>query len=129
VDDCGYSGDPGLPEECQLSFTDSLPPYEIVEPILIDEFGGVPVSDIARERLADAIGEAVNNPTNQVYIIEYFPQSTSDFDIREKIERIRRYIADELKFDIRRVTIVTSKGTDLNTKIYRILPGAENPTP
>ena len=96
---------------------------------VIDEFGDVPVSDIARERLADAIREGVHNPTNQLYIIEYFPPWTSEFDIREKIERVRRYIADELKFDISHVTIVTAEGEALNTKIYRLPPGAESPKP
>lgn len=118
----------GLPHGCVNSATESLS-VETVDPILIDEFPGENVSEIDWDRLADAVREGVNNPTNQLYIIEYFPPWTSDFDIREKIERIRRYIADELKFDISHVTIVTAEGAALNTKIYRVPPGAESPKP
>ncbi len=119
----------GLPEGCQVGASETLPTIDFPEPVLIEEFGGVPVSDIARKRLADAVREGVNNPTNQIYIIEYFPPWTSEFDIREKIESIRRYIAEELKFDISHVTIVTAEGAALNTKIFRLPPGAENPKP
>jgi len=120
----------GVPSGCPDLFTETLPiDCDFPEPVLIDEISDVPVAGIARERLADAIREGAKNPTNQLYIIEYFPPWTSEFDVREKIERIRRYIADELKFDLSFVTIVTAEGKALHTKIYRVPPGAENPAP
>ena len=117
----------GLSDECPNMVSESVITC-YVDPVLIDEFS-LAVDEIARERLEDAAHEQRNNPADQLYIIEYFEPSTSEFSIREKLERIKRFLTDELQFDISAVTVVTAEANQPWTKIYRVPPGGETPRP
>lgn len=92
--------------------------------VLVDEFGAMPNDDI-RGRLDLFFAELSNNPNNQGYIINY--GTPAQIATREKL--IRNHIAFR-KFDASRITLVNGgEGTGVSTKLYRVPPGANNPTP
>ncbi|HLA96020.1 MAG TPA: hypothetical protein VK612_09880, partial [Pyrinomonadaceae bacterium] len=93
---------------------------------LIDEFGKLPNDDI-RGKLDVFFAELSNNPANQGYIINY--GTPKEVAAREKI--ITNHIAFR-RFDRSRITLVnggTSASGEVNTKLYRVPPGADNPAP
>jgi hypothetical protein len=91
---------------------------------LIDEFGAMPNDDI-RGRLDLFFAELANNPNNQGYIINY--GTPAQIATREKL--MRSHIAFR-KVDASRITLVNGgEGAGQNTKLYRVPPGANNPTP
>lgn len=92
---------------------------------LIDEIDDQP-ADVIRGRLDTFFAELQNNPDNQGYIINY----GTDAQITRRERLIRNHIAFR-QFDASRITMV--RGGDLGTgprsKLYRVPPGAANPTP
>jgi len=96
------------------------------EPVLVDEFGAMPNDDI-RGRLDLFFAELSNNPNNQGYIINY--GTPAQVATRERL--IRNHITFR-KFDASRITLVNGGDTGSgqpSTKLYRVPPGANNPTP
>jgi hypothetical protein len=94
------------------------------EPVLVDEFGAMPNDDI-RGRLDLFFAELSNNPNNQGYIINY--GTPAQVATRERL--IRNHIAFR-RFDASRITLVNGGDTGaVTTKLYRVPPGANNPTP
>lgn len=96
------------------------------EPVLVDEFGAMPNDDI-RGRLDLFFAELSNNPSNQGYIINY--GTPAQISARERL--IRNHITFR-GFDPSRITLVNGGASDdgqPKTKLYRIPPGADNPTP
>ena len=93
--------------------------------VLIDEFG-VAVNDVIRGRLDTFFADLSNNPNNQGYIINY----GTDKEIAAREKLIANHIAFR-KFDRSRITLVRGgdTGGGVNTKLYRIPPGADNPAP
>ena len=93
--------------------------------VLIDEFGPL-ANDVIRGRLDNFFAELQNNPDNQGYVINY--GTDAQINAREKL--IRNHIAFR-KFDASRITMVRGgdTGQGATTKLYRIPPGAANPTP
>ncbi|HXF43398.1 MAG TPA: hypothetical protein VNK26_06630 [Pyrinomonadaceae bacterium] len=94
--------------------------------VQIDEFGKLPNDDI-RARLDTFFAELANNPNNQGYIINY--GTPKEIAAREKL--IINHI-NFRKFDRSRITIVNggpSPDGVVKTKLYRVPPGANNPTP
>ncbi|MEO5860423.1 MAG: hypothetical protein ABIR33_15920 [Pyrinomonadaceae bacterium] len=92
--------------------------------VLVDEFGAMPNDDV-RGRLDLFFAELSNNPNNQGYIINY--GTPAQIATREKL--IRNHIAFR-KFDASRITLVNGgEGAGQNTRLYRVPPGANNPTP
>ena len=117
----------GLDPNCECPATDSEagPVDEFPDAILVDEFGPLANDDI-RARLDQFFIELQNNPTNQGYIINY----GTDAQIAARERLITNHIAFR-QFDRSRITLVRGgdQGTGAYTKLYRIPPGAENPTP
>ena len=95
------------------------------EAVLVDEFGKLQNDDV-RARLDAFFVELQNNPTNQGYIINY--GSEREIAARERL--INNHIAFR-RFDRSRITMVRGGdlGAGINTKLYRVPPGAENPNP
>ncbi|MDI1240667.1 MAG: hypothetical protein PSX80_01940 [bacterium] len=95
------------------------------QPILVDEFGALPNDDI-RGRLDLFFAELSNNPNNQGYIINY--GTPAQIATRERL--IRNHITFR-GFDASRITLVNGgdTGAGATTKLYRVPPGADNPTP
>ncbi|HQU93418.1 MAG TPA: hypothetical protein PLK77_14025 [Pyrinomonadaceae bacterium] len=92
--------------------------------VLVDEFGAMPNDDI-RGRLDLFFAELSNNPNNQGYIINY--GTPAQVATRERL--IRNHIAFR-RFDASRITLVNGGNTGaVSTKLYRVPPGANNPTP
>ena len=117
----------GLPNGCPNIASESLI-ADYFEAILIDEFSA-PRSRIEKERFRFAVTEQKNNPSNLLHIIEYFDKNASQFAIREKVRKLSEFLRKELKLNESFFRIVTEKGNKQLTKIYRIPPGATNPTP
>ncbi len=95
------------------------------EAIKTDEFGDIPRDDV-RGRLDSFFVELQNDPSSRGYIINYGPA-------RAKAARVK-IINDHIKFrnfDASRITIVDGGDGDgtINTKLYRVPAGVENPTP
>ena len=118
----------GLTSHCQNMASDGAPLIWDPGPELLSEFS-VPLASIHIRYLRAAAAELVRNPNNQMYIIEYFPPRTSESSKTRKRNRIRSFMGDTLRFDVSRITIVTSEADRPLTKIYRIPPGAANPNP
>ena len=118
----------GAPAECSCPVTDSETAGVAPKPdfVLVDEFGAMPNDDI-RGRLDIFFSELSNNPSNQGYIINYGTPA--------QIAARERLIANHIRFrgqDASRITIVnggTSPDGVPTTKLYRVPPGADNPTP
>jgi hypothetical protein len=94
--------------------------------LLIDEFGRLPNDDI-RGRLDAFFQELSNNPNNQGYIINY----GTDREIAARERLITNHIAFR-NFDRSRITLVrggASPDGEPRTRLYRVPPGADNPTP
>lgn len=116
----------GAPVDCscpvQGSETAGVAPKP--DPVLVDEFGAMPNDDI-RGRLDLFFAELSNNPNNQGYVINY--GTPAQIATRERL--IRNHIAFR-RFDASRITLVNGgEGTGVSTKLYRVPPGADNPTP
>ncbi len=119
-------GGTGVCPECPTSATETGGVAPAPEASLIDEFGRLPNDDI-RGRLDSFFNELSNNPNNQGYIIIYGTER--EMTARERL--ITNHI-NFRNFDRSRITIVRGgvhpDGT-VYTKLYRIPPGADNPTP
>ena len=92
----------------------------------IDEFGRLPNDDI-RGRLDTFFAELSNRPGEQGYIINY--GTPAQITARERL--IRNHISFR-NFDPSRITIVNggaSPSGEPTTRLYRVPPGADNPTP
>ncbi|MEO7673674.1 MAG: hypothetical protein ABIU09_06305 [Pyrinomonadaceae bacterium] len=93
--------------------------------VLVDEFGKLE-NDVIRGRLDTFFTELSNNPNNQGYIINY----GTDKEIAARERLITNHI-NFRKFDRSRITLVRGgdTGTGVNTKLFRVPPGADNPAP
>lgn len=116
----------GLKPECNCPSTanETAPIADRQEPVLVDEFGKMPNDDI-RGRLDLFFSELSNNPNNQGYIINY----GTDREIAAREKLITNHITFR-SFDRGRITLVRGgdKGDGGSTKLYRIPPGAANPS-
>jgi hypothetical protein len=110
---------------CPATGSESGPVDRNPEAILVDEFGRLADDDV-RARLDAFFVELQNNPSNQGYIINY----GTDRDIAARERLITNHIAFR-RFDRSRITLVRGGdlGTGINTRLYRVPPGAENPAP
>jgi len=110
---------------CPETASESGPVDSRPIPVLVDEFGALPNDDI-RGRLDIFFQELSNNPNNQGYIINY----GTDRQIAARERLITNHITLR-GFDRSRITLVRGgdTGAGVNTKLYRIPPGAENPNP
>lgn len=115
-------------KNCDQIVSDTLMICGPPDAILIDEFS-VALAEIDKGRLAAAAVEQRNNPDNRLYIIEYFPSGTSDFDIREKLRVTQTFLVTEEKIPEGKVTVVSAFADEWNTKIYRVPPGRRIPKP
>ena len=118
----------GLPKECAHTASASTSPDEGPPPRLVDEFS-VSVTRLDKKRLAAAVADQIENPNNQLYIIEYFNKDTSEFAVREKVRRLSEFLTTELKLDSTMFEILTHRDERLSTRIYLIPPGAQYPSP
>lgn len=112
--------------DCPVSASEVGGIADLPRPVLVDEFGAMPNDDI-RGRLDLYFAELSNNPNNQGYIINY--GTPAQVAARERL--IRNHIAFR-RFDASRITLVNggaSESGQPTTKLYRIPPGADNPTP
>lgn len=92
-------------------------------PVLVDEFGKMPNDDI-RGRLDAFFADLANNPGSQGYIINY----GTDREIAAREKLILNHIAFRNQ-DRGRFTLVRGGAGPINTKLWRVPPGADNPTP
>ncbi len=96
------------------------------EPVIVDEFGKLNRDDV-KSRLDAFFAVLANNPNDQGYVINY--GTAREIAAREKV--ITDYI-NFRRFDRSRITLIRggeSPSGEVNTKLYRIPPGAENPAP
>ncbi len=113
-------------ETCPRSDSASAPIKPIEGPLLVDEFGKLANDDI-RSRLDSFFAELSNNPTSQGYIINY--GTDREMTARERL--ITNHI-NFRGFDRSRITLVKGGAHDsggVHTKLWRVPPGADNPTP
>jgi hypothetical protein len=97
------------------------------KPRLFDEFGKLP-DDEVKARIQNLYVELGNNPSSQGYIINY----GTDREITARERQIQKAI-NFLKLDPSRVTIVRGganpNGAGVNTRVWIVPPGADNPQP
>lgn len=115
----------GLCETCRKEASETGGIAPLPQPVMVDEFGKLSNDDV-KAKLDAFFIELQNNPNNQGYIINY--GTDKEVAAREKV--ITSYI-NMRKFDRSRITLVRGgdTGSGVNTKLYRIPPGADNPTP
>lgn len=119
-------GGTGVCESCPRTDSDTGGIADNPKHQLIDEFGKMPNDDI-RGRLDAFFADLSNNPQSQGYVILY--GSEKEMAAREKL--ISNHI-NFRNFDRSRITIVrggTHESGTVYTKLYRVPPGADNPTP
>ncbi len=118
----------GLPSQCKDSASDAAELIWDPGPELIAEFS-ISITTIHRRNLRKVADEQKNDPNGQIYIIEYFPPGTTERAINLKKNKILTFMVKTLKVDGPAITIVTSEADRRFTRIYRVPPGANNPTP
>lgn len=116
----------GICPTCVREDSDTGGVAPLPEAVQIDEFGKQANDDI-RTRLDTFFTELSNNPNNQGYIILY----GTDREISQRERLITNHV-NFRNFPRERITIVRGgvheTGT-VYTKLYRVPPGADNPTP
>ncbi len=117
----------GLCANCekQKTETGSVQPKPV--PRQFDEFGNLP-DDEVKARIQNLYVELGSNPNSQGYIINY----GTDKEVAKREKQITKAITF-LKLDPSRVTIVrggaNAMGAGVNTKVWIVPPGADNPQP
>lgn len=97
---------------------------KVVEAVMVDEFGALKPDDL-RARIDAFIVALQNNPGNQGYIINY--GSAREVAARENL--IKNHL-NFRKFPVSQVTMVRGGTTGpINSRLYRVPTGAENPKP
>jgi hypothetical protein len=114
----------GLAAGCPNQFSENVPYCKPLAAILVDE-RSTPVTEIDAFSLETLISRLAQAPSNQGYLIEYFPPNTSRKTIEAKLQLIEQYLKNT--FDPSRITIVTATAEEPFTKYYVIPPGAETP--
>lgn len=118
----------GLPKECPNSASETAPFIDEPLAVLIDDFISTN-SKSHQFRLKNAVDELRNNPNDLLVIIEYYKKGTSAFTVRERVRRISEYLTKQLKLNGRAFKTITSEIDKDRTRVFRVPPGAENPTP
>lgn len=111
---------------CPSTASESAPVAPNPEPILVDEFGKLSNDEI-RAKLDIFFAELANNPTDMGYVINY--GTSREIAARERL--ITNHITFR-RFDRSRITMVsggTSPTGEVNTRLYRVPQGADNPNP
>ncbi len=110
---------------CTTTASETAPVEERATANLVDEFGALSNDDV-RSRLDAFFSALSNDPNAQGYIINY----GTDRQITARERLIRNHIAFR-RFDASRITMVRGgdTGAGINTKLYTVPPGAENPVP
>lgn len=95
-----------------------------ITPVLVDEFGKLKADDV-KARLDNFFIELQNNPNDRGYIINYGP----DREVAAREKLIRDYIRFRRQ-DPSRFTLVRggNTGQGIFTRLWRVPPGAENPS-
>ncbi len=112
--------------ECPAEASESAPVAPNPEAILVDEFGRLSNDEI-RAKLDIFFAELSNNPGDMGYIINY--GTSREIAARERL--ITNHITFR-RFDRSRITMVsggTSPTGEVNTRLYRVPQGADNPNP
>jgi hypothetical protein len=119
----------GLPEGCPMNASETGSVCHCVHPILFNEFS-IPASQIDKARLDNLVKEIADNPSSQIYIIEYFKRGTAQKIIDRKIQKITDYLVYERQIEKERITILTDSEIDMKiTRFWLVPPGAEPPKP
>lgn len=117
----------GFPSACNCNPSNSATGSVAAKPVasVTDEFGKLSNDDV-RQRLDAFFSDLSNNPNDQGYIINYGP----DREVTARERLIRNHITFR-SFDASRITIVRGgdTGSGINTKLFRVPAGADNPQP
>ncbi|MGB7210633.1 MAG: hypothetical protein WBD27_18400 [Pyrinomonadaceae bacterium] len=115
----------GLCESCRKEASEVGGIADLPKAEQVDEFGKL-ANDEIRGRLDTFFATLANNPNDQGYIINY----GTDKEIAAREKLITNHI-NFRKFARDRITLVRGgdTGSGVNTKLYRIPPGADNPAP
>jgi hypothetical protein len=112
--------------ECPKEASETAPVDDIVQPILVDEFGKLSNDEI-RAKLDIYFSELSNNPSDTGYVINY--GTSREIAARERL--IQNHIRFR-RFDASRITMVSggdSTSGEPTTKLYRVPTGATTPAP
>lgn len=119
----------GLPRECPSTASETAGvAICFLYPILVDEYTAQP-SRIDEARLSEFASEISKHPNNFAYVYEYFRPGTRTTTIERKNSLTKAaLIKAGLSADYFKIAVV--RGAEWNlTKLYRVPPGASNPTP
>lgn len=117
----------GLPEGCPNTAYETTATYCPSPPIMLDQLTGG-LTEANKENLRLVVVELENNPNDQLYIIETFKKGSSLFLVREKVGEFKRFLI-KLRLDEARISFEMAEGPEASTRVYRVPPGAANPTP
>lgn len=121
----------GLPRDCAANVSTSSCWHEPLKAEKIAQITGPP---FARNRqLSEKVRQAVKDyPNNQIYVIYRHRASLPERSFAQKDKQVLNFVfqaAPELKGDRDRITLVRVAGDQDSVEIWRIPPGADNPTP
>jgi hypothetical protein len=118
----------GLPKGCLGVVSATAPIIDEPFAVEIDQFSGTDLRTYT-SRLKNLEAELRNNPNDLLFIIAYYKKETSPFSVRERVHRISEYLTKQLKLDERQFKIITSDFDADQIRVFRLPPGAEEPTP
>ena len=120
----------GLPRGCPNSASETAPVACRCDPILVDEFTGIPRRE-QMARIDTAVYELRKLSESKLFFIEYFRRRASPASIKARVKWLSDQLMRRHKFSPKDFEIITSESVDgeARTKIYIILPGTEKPYP
>jgi hypothetical protein len=119
----------GLPKECPNTSSETAGvSVDYFDPILVDEYTTQP-SRIDEARLSKFASEMSKYPNNFAYVYEYFRPGTRTTTIERKNSLTKAALVRAgLPADNFKIEVVTNAEQN-RTRLYRVPPGRNNPTP
>jgi hypothetical protein len=119
----------GLPEGCPTTSSETMAvSVDNFDPVLTDQYS-TQVGRVENTRLIAYAAEMNKHPNSFAYILEYFLPRTKKTAIEKKVAMTRAALVKAgLAANNFRIVVVTDADQNL-TKLYRVPPGANNPTP
>lgn len=114
----------GLPNECETKYQGFAPVGAIFDPVLLDEYGKLPIGD-QKGRLDNALSELLRNSTYKGLLILFSKKGTSEKQLMTRVKFLKDHIFRYRKFTKDRIIIVSDSYPSSGdaVKIYRVPSG------
>lgn len=111
----------GLPKGCSNTADQEALVVGIHDPVLIDEFGKIPLRE-QYARLDTFLNELINNPLQNGYLILRYMKGTPNSAILNRVRVIKNHVFGRRRFAYNRIVIFSEPSQRVTTSIYRLPP-------